>query len=252
MLCYLNKRLKLSNVKPHRSIRNYSCEWHPTPHGLVGSMSFRGALEFLEVTCWGQGRKHLLAILVEINLMKHELTCLFQVGKLINQSEIIGSNILVEADGGAVWHWVFVFSITSVKNTLNFALNERVHALIFKIIGDPASVNQDSAFLAVSIKVGIERCNYLNALLSAIEFLDLNFSSIVKHASKHHWFHWPLSLEFIDVLWLRPNVWASVLRSDVYGRLAELFSSPLFFFLLVILQSVLVLSKLVHKHCYNY
>lgn len=45
----------------------------------------------------------MLAILVKIDLMKHELTCLFQVGKLINQSEIIGSNILVEADGGAVW-----------------------------------------------------------------------------------------------------------------------------------------------------
>lgn len=215
-------------------------------------MSFRRALEFLEVACWGQGGKHLLAILVKIDLMKHELTCFFQVGKLVNQSEIIGSNILVEADGGAVWHWVFVFGITSVKNTLNFALNERVHALIFKIIGDPASINQDSAFLAVSVKVGIERCNYLNTLLSAIEFLNLNFSSIVKHAFKHHRLHWPLSLEFIDVLWLGPNVRASVLRSNVYGRLAEEFSSPLCFFLLVVLQSVLVLSKLVHKHCHNY
>jgi hypothetical protein len=56
--------------------------------------------------------------------MKHELTSLFQVGKLINQSEIIGSNILIETDGGAVWHGVFVFGITSVKNALNFALHE--------------------------------------------------------------------------------------------------------------------------------
>jgi hypothetical protein len=135
---------------------------------------------------------------------------------------------------------------------LNFALHEWVHALIFEIIGDPSSVNQDSAFLAVSVKVGIERCNYLNTFLSAIEFLDLNFSSIVKHASEHHWFHGPLSLEFIDVLWLRPNVRASVLRSDVYGCLFKQFSSPQWFFLLVVLQSVLVLSKLVHKHCHNY
>jgi hypothetical protein len=250
-LCYLNKRLKLSNVKPHRSIRSNSCEWDPTPHRLVCSMSVGRALEFLEVLCWGQGGKQLLSVFVEIDLMKHKLTCLFQVGKLVNQSEIIGSNILVEADSWAVWHWVFVFCIAPVKNALDLALDDAVHALIFEIMGDPASVNQYSAFLSVGIKVSIEWCDYLHTLLSSIEFLYLDLSSIVKNSPEHNWLHWPLLLEFIDVFSVSPDVRATVLRCDVNGLFGKEFSSSLRFLLFVILQSLLVLRELVNKHCHN-
>ena len=250
-MCYLNKRLKLSNVKPHRSIRSNSCEWDPTPHRLVCSMSVGRALEFLEVLYWGQGGKQLLSVFVEIDLMKHKLTCLFQVGKLVNQSEIIGSNILVEADSGAVWHWVFVFCIAPVKNAQDLALDDAVHALIFEIMGDPASVDQDSAFLSVGIKVSIEWCDYLHTLLSSIEFLYLDLSSIVKNSPEHNWLHWPLLLEFIDVFSVSPDVRATVLRCDVNWLFGKEFSSSLRFLLFVILQSLLVLRELVNKHCHN-
>ena len=46
----------------------------------------------------------MLSVFVEVDLMKHKLTCLFKVGKLVNQGEIIWSNILVEANSGAVRH----------------------------------------------------------------------------------------------------------------------------------------------------
>ena len=44
----------------------------------------------------------MLSVFVEVDLMKHKLACLFKVGKLVNQGEIIRSNILVEADSRAV------------------------------------------------------------------------------------------------------------------------------------------------------
>jgi len=180
--------------------------------------------------------------------MEHKLARFFKVSKLVNQGEIIRSNILVKADSGAVRHWVFVFCIASVKNALNFALNDGMHALIFEIIGDPASVDKDSAFLSIGIKVGVEWSDNLNTFLPSIEFFYLDFSGIVKYSLKHNWLHWPLLFEFIDVFCVSPDVRAAVFRSDVDRFLGESFSSSLRFFLLVILKSLLVLSKLVHEH----
>ena len=55
-------------------------------------------------------------------------------------------------------------------------------ALVFQIQGNKSAIDQDSLFLARSIKMSVERSNDIDAFLSVTDFLDLELASVIEDA----------------------------------------------------------------------
>ena len=239
-----------SEVEPESSVGNNASEGQTSPHHFVSSMSVGRDREFLEVTSRGDSGEHLAAIRVEVNHVKHHLLGLFTVGCLHDQSQLLGLHIGVVVKRGAVGLRVLGPGITLVENSLNSAHRLRVemHALVLEIVGDPASVNEDSLLFARRIQVCVEGSDNVDTLLAVLHLLNLNFTSVIEDATDLHGLHRPVAHELVKLVGLRPRELTLVSRSDVDGLLAHEVLATANLVLLLLATTVLVLCSLVHEH----
>jgi hypothetical protein len=66
-------------------------------------VTFRANFKRGEILTGRKTGQELLLVLIEVDLVQHELACLFVVGELIDNSKVVGSHVLVVLDGGAIW-----------------------------------------------------------------------------------------------------------------------------------------------------
>jgi hypothetical protein len=92
---------------------------------------------------------------------------------------------------------------------------------ILQIDGYPAAVDQDATLLTLFIKVGVERCNNFDTVLTIAELFNLNLSVVIEDASDLNLLEGVVTLELIDISGFSPWEAALVLRGNVDGSLSE-------------------------------
>ena len=161
-------------------------------------MSFWAYLKVSQFSCSWHCWKYLSLLLVKINLMQHKFASFFQIWQLVYQSEVKWCHCFVSLNCGWVRNWPLVFSIASVKNTMNFtSWGSLVHTLISQVIRDPTSIYKYSARLFIFVNMSVKWSNYLNTFLTFVHFLYLDLPSMVKHSSDANWFHLPFTFWFL-------------------------------------------------------
>ena len=182
--------------------------------------------------------------------MQHELACLFVVGKLANDSKVVGRHILVMLNCWTIWDGVFVLSVTTVKNPTDFSCNLAcsMHSKILQIIGNPTSVYKYGILFPLCIKMCVKWSYYLNAALSSVPLFNLELFLVIENSLDGDWFERPFAFKLIDIFGVRPQKLGLVLRSDVNWSFFHLFCSSSGFMLFVFLVSVLVFGKLLNEN----
>ena len=56
-------------------------------------------------------------------------------------------------------------------------------------MGNPASIDQDTAGFALSIQVGVEWRNDVNSLFVTVDFINLDFLCVIEDASNFNGLH---------------------------------------------------------------
>lgn len=72
-----------------------------------------------------------------------------------------------------------------------------MHAKVLQIMGNPSSINQNAASLAISIQVGVKWNDNADSFLALMHFFYLDFFTVVEHASDSNWLQWPFVLKFV-------------------------------------------------------
>ena len=192
---------------------------------------------------FGRGNRgqNLACILVKIDLVKHELPSFLPVGQLVHLSEIARVHILVLLDRGRVLPGPLGLCVTPVQNARDGALRDRVVlAEVLQVEGDPAPVDHNGTRALLPIKVRVEGSDDLDALLTAVYFVDHDLLVVVEDALQSHGLHAPLLLELVQVGGLRPGKRASILGRHVHGGRVEKGAAPAHFVFFVFTHALLV------------
>ena len=133
----------LSEVKPDSSVAKYSEEGSRIPKALVSSVALGGDLELLKFGDCGDGGQNLPPLFVSVDHVEHELTSFFLVVKAVNEGEVLGLDVAVDAYGWFVLLRVLRLVVTSVQDTGDRAnrIIDVVHAMVSEIMGNPSSID---------------------------------------------------------------------------------------------------------------
>ena len=191
--------MAISDVKPYCSVCQDSSECNQTPQTLISLVSIGANFEGLEISHRGNTWQNLFLVFIEVNLVQHEFAGFLIVGKLVNNCEIVWSHILVMLDCWTIGQWVFGASIALVQNSCYFACNWTclVKTSIFKILWYPPSINENCACFSLPIQMSIEWSDNLNAFLTSVLLVDLDFFLMVENAFDSYGFERPFLLKLV-------------------------------------------------------
>ena len=202
--------------------------------------------------CWNRW-VNLASFLVKIDHVKHDLSSFITIRHLGNQGKLFRFDASILTICWDVCAWILSAAIATIKHTLNctdLGCLESVQLLVFKIVGNPTSVDQDSLLFSISIQMGVERCNNINTSLAVAHFSNLNFSVMIEHSFDANRLHWPIFLKLIDfVTTFTPNKMTLICRGDIYWSLWQIRWTTISFIFLLLSFSVLIFSGLVKEYC---
>ena len=109
----------VSEVQPNGGIADNADIGHHAPHVLVGGVACGRDLEVRQLINRGHGGQNLSSVLIEVNLVQHELGGLLLIRKTTHQANIVGTHRVVRLQSRAVRQRILVVSITTVEDSLN-------------------------------------------------------------------------------------------------------------------------------------
>ena len=212
-------------------------------------MSLRTINESAEFTCCWNSWVNLASFLVKIDHVEHNLSSFITIRHLGNQGKLFGFDSSILTICWDVCAWVLSAAISTIKDTLNctdLGCLVSVQLLVFKIVGNPTSVDQDSLLFSISIQMGVERCDNIDTSLAVAHFSNLNFSVMVEHTFDANRLHWPVFLKLVDfVATFAPNKMTLICWSDIYWSLWQVTLTTIRFIFLLLSFTVLIFSGLV-------
>ena len=240
-----------SHADPQRRVEQDARVGHAPPQVLVRAVALGRGAELAELLDGGARGQQLPGVLVEVDLVQHELARLLLVGQLVDQREVVGSHVFVDVQGWGVRQRPLVLGIAWVKNTVD-GTGMRVLVLlgVDQVVWNPASIHENGASLAILVQMRVERCGNLVAFLTVLGLLDSDLALMVVNALNCNWLHGVVLLELGDVLGTGPEEVCSIRWGDVLGRLREELGPARGLVLIVLAMTTLVSLELVghHKH----
>jgi len=215
----------LSEIEPHGSVGEDTCEGEVFPHGGVGFVSLRWNLPFSQLLSCRCSRQNLPSVRVLIDLHNHELACLVKVLELSDGWDVKRLHRVEEVARWCVRLVVFGLSITSVEESDNLTRSSSVVVKFdaSQVIRNPTSVDKNAAFFPFFIEMGVERSHNVAALLSVPFLINLNFFLMVKNASNFDLLEREIVFEIFNAcIWFAPQKsTSSICWSDVNCRLSQ-------------------------------
>jgi hypothetical protein len=91
---------------------------------------------------------------------------------------------------------------------------------ILEVPGNPSSVDQDSALIALLIQMSVERCNNFNSFLSIQELLNLDLSGVIENTFDSDLLKGVISFNIVYISF-SPKELTTVAGSDIYCCLTQ-------------------------------
>ena len=159
-------------------------------------------LEFSHLLRRKSRGQDLASIIVEVDLVEHNLASLLLVRQLHEEGAVIRLHRLVLLNARVVWFPVLILGIASVKHTTDGTKRSSVIVQfgVSQIFWHPAPVDNNSLLFVLAIQVRVEGSDNIGTRFSVAHLFDLHLTRMVKEALNNDRLHGPIALELIKLV----------------------------------------------------